>query len=94
MRNKKGVALFGLLAILLLVIVAVYFILYLPFEPLKKIKNFVNYILIIIIFFLMQVGIVYGYYRLTALAIRGFKLYKTKLLTRVMKLENTIMYGR
>jgi hypothetical protein len=84
--NKKGV-IFPLIAMLGLVILSVYLILFLPFPKLAKVKSLVHYVLIILVWFLFQVGLIYGYFKLSDYAQKGLNLYRNKIRNWTIKIK-------
>lgn len=82
LKSKKGIATIFVFLIILLVIIGVYLFLLIPLPAFTKIRTIVNYFLIVILWFVFQGLIVYGYFRIGKLAVRGFAIYK-KGITRV-----------
>lgn len=93
-KNNRGVATMTAVAIILLVIIGIYILLYLPFPKFKVIRGFVNYFLIIILWLVLQVGIVFAYYRLGKLVARGVRIYKSRLNNLTIRLQNFLLSGR
>lgn len=91
MRNKKGVATFVIIAFVILGLLAIYLILHLPFPAFSKIKNLVNYVMILIVWIVLQIGLIYGYYRLGRLAVKGFSIYKNKLQVWTVDVKNFLL---
>jgi uncharacterized membrane protein YkvI len=76
--NKRGIV-FPVLIFVVIALLFVYILLYLPIPAFAQIKGVIHYLMIIIIWFVLQIAIIYGYYRVGTLAFRGFMIYKNKL---------------
>jgi len=92
-KNKKGIG--KILISIILTLLGIYLSLYvLPdfwFPKAKFILNWINYILILILFGVIQVGLIYAYYKLGKYATRGFTIIKTKLMNWSINIRNYIV---
>jgi hypothetical protein len=87
--NKKSFSIgFGLLSVIL-VIVMFYAVLWLPLFA--KLRITINYFLIILLFIILQVGIVFGYYKLGFFFIKGFDFLKNKMTKFIINIHNYIV---
>ena len=92
--NKRGVATFTVIAFLVVALLIIYVILHIPIPAFSKIKNLVNYFMIIIVWLVLQVGLIYGYYRLGLLASKGLKTYRTKIQLWTVNIKNFLITRR
>jgi amino acid transporter len=76
--NKRGFV-FPVLIFVIIALIFVYILLYLPIPAFAQIKGIIHYLMIVIVWFVLQIGIIYGYYKVGVLAVRGFRIYKNKL---------------
>ena len=94
-KNKKAIGTISLIMYILLALLGFYISLYiLPdwiFPKAKLILNLMNYFLILIFFGIIQIGLIYGYYKLGKYAIRGFKIIQTKLMNWSINIRNYIV---
>lgn len=92
-KNKKGIG--KILISVILTLLGIYLSLYiLPdwiFPKAKLILNLINYFLILIFFGVIQVGLIYGYYKLGKYAMRGFNIIKNKLMNWSINIRNYII---
>jgi membrane protease YdiL (CAAX protease family) len=72
LKNKKGIAIFYIIAFIILGLVAIYLILLLPIPAFKLLRTKINYFLLLAFFIILQVGIIFGYYELGKF---GFKIF-------------------
>ena len=89
MRNKRGS--FTVIGIMILVLLALYMLLHLPIPLFSEIKNLVNYIILILTFALVQIGFIYGYYKIGTLVVKGFRLYRKKIMLWNVNVKNFIL---
>lgn len=73
MMNKKGIAPLVIVLIIAGVILLFYIILFLPIPSFKALRYSINYWSILLLFFAFQVGLVYLYYKIISLIMRGYK---------------------
>lgn len=90
-KNKRGVATFTIIAGLLIALIIVYLILHLPIPAFTSIKNLINYFIVVILWFIVQTGIIYGYYRLGILVGKGYNIYKNKIHLWTVNVKNFII---
>lgn len=94
LKNKKGIATIFVFIIIVLVLIGIYLMLLVPLPAFTKIRTIINYFLILILWFVFQGLIVFGYFRLGKLAVRGFSIYK-KGITRITdRTKNLFEVGR
>lgn len=91
--NKRGFV-FPVIIFVILTLLVVYIILYLPIPAFAQIKGIIHYIMILILWFVLQVGIIYAYYRVGTLAFRGFIIYKNKLQFWTFNVKNFLFTQR
>lgn len=88
--NKKG-AIFSVIVFIVLALLGIYMFLWLPVPSFAKIRSFVNYMIMILIWLILQVGLIYGYYKLGSLAVKGLHIYKTKIQMGTIKVKNFLL---
>lgn len=91
MKNKKGITTIFLIMIIFFTLGAIYLILFIPLPAFTRIRMTVNYFLILIFFGAIQIGLIYGYYRLGKYAVRGFTIIRTKLMNWSINIRNYIV---
>lgn len=94
MKNKKAITPIFIFVIILLIMIGVYLFLLIPLPAFTKIRTIVNYFLIIILWFVFQGLIVFGYYKLGKLAVRGFAIYKKGITKITDKTKNLFEVSR
>jgi len=94
-KNNKGSITISIIMVIILTLIIIYGILYiLPdsiFPKAKLILNSMNYFLILILFGVIQVGLIYGYYKLGRYAVKGFTIVRTKLMNWSINIRNYIV---
>ena len=92
-KNKKAIG--KMIISIILTLLGIYLSLYiLPdwiFPKAKLILNLINYFLILIFFGVIQIGLIYAYYKLGKYATRGFTIIKTKLMNWSINIRNYII---
>ena len=92
-KNKKAIG--KMLISIILTLLGIYLSLYiLPdvfFPRVKLIRNMINYFLILIFFVIIQIGLIYAYYKLGKYATRGFKIVQNKLTNWSINIRNYII---
>jgi hypothetical protein len=92
-KNKKAMG--KILISIILTLLGIYLSLYiLPdwiFPKAKLILNLINYFLILIFFIVIQIGLIYAYYKLGKYATRGFTIIRTKLMNWSLNIRNYII---
>jgi hypothetical protein len=92
-KNKKAIG--KMIISIILTLLGIYLSLYiLPdwiFPKAKLILNLINYFLILIFFGVIQIGLIYAYYKLGKYATRGFTIIKTKLMNWSINIRNYIV---
>jgi amino acid transporter len=91
LKNKRAIAPLFLIVIIILILIGVYIFLFLPVPAFKKIRMIINYFLILIFWIVLQVGLIYGYYKLGNLAVRNLGNLKKKILNWNVKIKNMII---
>ena len=91
-NNKKGVAVFVPLISVAIVLLIFYVILYLPFF--NSLRATVNYFLMIIFWILLQIFIIYGYFKLGEFSLKGFNAIKYKIAKLHIQVEKYIISSR
>jgi hypothetical protein len=77
MRNKKGVIpLIPILIFVGLFLITVYVLLYLPIPAFKTIRYSVEYFLLVLLWFILEVAIIYIYFKIIMFSRRGLEMYK------------------
>lgn len=79
LNNKKGVAMFSIIGFLVLFLIVIYIFLYLPFPAFTKLRMIINYFLVIIFWIILQVGLIYGYYKVGSFFLNGVLTLKSKI---------------
>ena len=90
-NNKRGVAPLFIVLIIALILLAFYLFLFIPIPAFTKVRSIINYFIILILWVLVQVALIYGYYRLGKLVHRGYILFRTKFSSVSLKLEKYII---
>lgn len=78
MKNKKGVVMFGILIFVVLIMVIFYSLLFLPIPAFKTIRITINYFLMVLAWILIQIFVIYGYYKIGFYVVKGFNFLKYK----------------
>jgi hypothetical protein len=91
MKNKRGIATIFLLAVVVLILLGIYIVLYLPLPVFSKIRSLLHYIMIIIVWVSLQIGLIYGYYRLAIYTRQGISIYKRKVQIWTFKVKNFLL---
>ena len=91
MRNKKAIAPLLIILIVILVLIVIYIALFIPIPAFTKIRTIINYFLILIFWIVLQVGIIYGYYKIGSYVAIGFKSTRHKLHDLSMNIEKYIL---
>lgn len=92
MRNdKRGVAVFVVVIFVVLALLGLYLVLHLPIPSFTKVRSLIDYIMVIVIWLVLQVGIVYGYYRAGILVKKGWFIYKSKIMLGTLKVKNFLI---
>ncbi len=94
LKNKKGIATIFVFIIVILVLIGIYLMLLVPLPAFTKIRTIINYFLILILWFVFQGLIVFGYFRLGKLAVRGFFIYKKGIIRITERTKNLFDVGR
>jgi len=94
MKDKRAIAPIFVFIIIVLGLIGVYLFLLIPLPAFTKIRTIVNYFLIVILWFVFQGLVVYGYYRLGKLAVRGFAFYKKGITKVTDKTKNLFEMSR
>jgi len=90
MMNKQGVV-FSVIIFVAIALLGIYMFLWLPVPSFAKIRNFINYMMILLVWLILQVGLIYGYYKLGGLASRGFNIYKSKIQMGTIRVKNFLL---
>lgn len=93
-KSKKSIAPLFIIVIIILVLIGVYIFLLLPVPKFAKIRTIINYFLILIFWFILQVGLIFAYYKLIHYSIRGFDTLKRKFLKFTLRINNFIVVHR
>jgi hypothetical protein len=88
LKDKKAIAPIFIFIFIILGLIGVYLFLLIPLPSFIKIRAIVNYFLLIILWFVFQGLIVYGYFRLGKLAVRGFSIYRGSLRKFTDRIKN------
>lgn len=91
LKNKRAIAPLFLVLVVILSLIGIYIFLYLPFPAFKKIRAIIHYFLILIFWVIIQVGLIYGYYKIGSLAVRNLGNLKHKILNWNAKIKNMII---
>jgi len=70
--QKRAIAPIIIVVFVALALLLIYLFLFLPIPKFSQIRITINYFLIFIFWIVLQVGIIYGYYKLGKLMIFGF----------------------
>lgn len=89
--NRKGLAPLAIVLFIFLILTGIYVVLFIPIPAFTKLRVTINYYFVVIIWFALQVGIVYAYYKLAVLIVRGFNIYKNKLLKLTFNVKKFIL---
>jgi hypothetical protein len=91
MRNKKGITPLLIILIVVLALIVIYVLLLLPIPAFATIRTIINYFLILIFWIVLQVGLVYGYYKIGSYVATGFKSTRHKLQKLSLNIEKYIL---
>jgi hypothetical protein len=90
-KNKKAIATISIIMSIIFAIIGIYLILFIPLPAFTRIRMTFNYFLILIFFIVIQIGLIYAYYKLGKYAMRGFNIIKTKLMNWSINIRNYIV---
>jgi hypothetical protein len=90
-KGKKGIATLFIVLGIVLVLLVIYIFLFIPIPAFTKLRMFINYFLIVLFWIMLQVGLIYGYYKLGRLAGKGFILIKTKMVKWSLNIRHYII---
>jgi hypothetical protein len=93
-ENKKGFAIFSVIAFISIALLVIYMVLYLPIPSFTAIRGMINYFIIIIFWVILQVALVYGYYKLGVLVAKGVNFYRSKIYLWVINIKNFMLARR
>jgi amino acid transporter len=91
MRGKKGITPLLIILGIVLVIIIIYCLLFIPIPAFTKLRMIINYFLIIIFWIVLQIGLIYGYYRIGIFVGKSFTIIKTKLLNFSLRIEKYLV---
>ena len=89
MKNKKGIFFTGILVLLGLLLF--YLILYIPIPAFARLRAVINYFLVLIFWILLQVLVIFGYFKLGSFAVKGFDFLKHKFTKWTIGINNYIV---
>jgi hypothetical protein len=90
-KDKRGVAIIGMIAFIFISLIAIYIILWLPFPAFASIRSMINYAMVVIFWITLQVALVYGYYKLGILVMRGLSIYRGKMHLWMVNVKNFML---
>lgn len=93
-KNKKAIAPIFIFVIIILALIGIYLLLFIPVPAFAKMRTIINYFLIIILWFIVQGLIIFGYYKLGTLVIKGLKLYQVKIVDWSLRVKDIIVARR
>jgi len=91
LKNKRAIAPLFLVLIIILILLGIYIFLFLPIPSFKKVRTIINYFLILIFWIVLQVGLIYGYYKIGNFAVRNVSKLKSTILNWNVKIKNMII---
>lgn len=91
-KNKKAIVPIVAIGVSIAVIIIIYLILYIPIPAFSKLRQSINYYLVLALWILIQIGVVYSIYEIINYVVKGFKLYKSKLLNFDFKIRHFILH--
>jgi hypothetical protein len=89
--NKKAFGTLYIILIIVFMLIATYLFLLLPFPAFTKIRAIINYFLILILWIVLQVGLIFAYYKVIRLAVKGFGIIKYKILRTSFNIKKYIV---
>jgi len=90
--NKRGIL--PIIAFVFLALLSIYIVLWFPIPAFASIRSIVNYALMVIFWISLQVGLIYGYYRLGMLIAKGLGIYRGKMHLWTVNVKNFMLAQR
>ena len=90
-KNKKAVSTISIIMSIIFAIVGFYLILFIPIPAFTRLRTTINYFLILTFFIVIQIGLIYAYYKLGRYTAKGFKIVQTKLMNWSINIRNFIV---
>lgn len=90
-KNKKAIGTISIIISIIFAIIGFYLVLFIPIPAFTRLRTTINYFLILILFIVIQIGLIYAYYKLGKYAVRGFKIVQTKLTNWSINIRNYII---
>jgi hypothetical protein len=94
LNSKKAIMPLFLILIILLILIGIYCLLFLPIPAFTKIRMFINYFLILIFWIVLQVGLIYAYYRAGSFAGKEIKQIRGKIIKWSIGIKHYIISHR
>lgn len=91
LKNNRAIAPLFLILFVVLTLIVIYSLLLLPIPSFTKLRMIVNYFLIIVFWIIIQVALVYGYYKLGTYMFMGFTILKTKMVKWTFNIQKYIV---
>jgi hypothetical protein len=91
MTGKKAIAPLFIILFIILVLIIIYCLLFIPIPAFTKVRMIVNYFLIIIFWIIIQVGLIFAYYKIGIFVAKGITNLKTKILNWTMNFKKYII---
>lgn len=91
MKSKRAIAPLFLILFSAFFLLTIYIGLFIPIPAFTKLRMMINYFLILVVWFILQAGLIYGYYRIGNFVVNGFLQFKSKLLKLSSRIEKYIL---
>lgn len=75
-------------------LLAIYLVLHFPIPAFASIRSMINYFMVLILWVVLQIAIIYGYYKLGMLVARGLSLYRGKLHLWMINIKEFMLVKR
>lgn len=91
MKSKRAIAPLFLILFSVFFLITIYIGLFIPIPAFTKLRMMINYFLILIVWFIIQAGLVYGYYRIGSFVVNGLLQFKSKIMKFSSRIEKYIL---
>lgn len=91
LKNKRGMVPFFLILMVILTLIIIYCLLFLPVPAFTKLRMIINYFLIIVFWIIIQIALIYGYYKLGTYMFMFFTILKTKMINWTFNIKKYII---
>lgn len=92
--NKKGITPLFAIIYLILLLLSVYLVLFLPVPAFKTVRMIINYFLMLIFWVVVQILIIYVYYKLIGFCIENILKLRKKITNWTFKIKKYVIVHR